>query len=308
MDSRDIIQEPKKIEGNKFLEEIYEMQKGLLERYIGIEGLPQYPIDINTKASQTLLKDFTSRIVEELSEGYESFQLVSECFEKNQAKIIREGGDTPEYVEILNHLQNANEENADAIHFFIELLIYANIQPEDIKSYIIKEYKDYYERWGYYGKFFGNNEDSENILSLAMGVGHQLLADSGYIEKKYPGNIKNLLKEYREMSPNNHLIDGFNEKLMLGGRMYNLDDYSLQYPFMLWKITHHLNIARNFLKNKPWKQSQVMTQELKYQAELVKAFIYFCGYLQWIDMCSEDVFYIYFKKNYINRFRQKSNY
>lgn len=308
MDSRDIIQEPKKIEGNKFLEEIYEMQKGLLERYIGIEGLPQYPIDINTKASQTLLKDFTSRIVEELSEGYESFQLVSECFEKNQAKIISEGGDTPEYVEVLNHLQNANEENADAIHFFVELLIYANIQPEDIKSFIIKEYKNYYDNWNYYGKWYGKNVDSGDILALAMGVGNLLLSDSGHIEKAYPGNIKNLLKEYNEMDSDNPLIKGFNEKLMLGGRMYNVNDYYLQYPYILWKITHHLNIARNFLKNKPWKQSQVMTQELKYQAELVKAFIYFCGYLSWIDMCSENVFYIYFKKNYVNRFRQKSNY
>lgn len=78
--------------------------------------------------------------------------------------------------------------------------------------------------------------------------------------------------------------------------MYNYEDYEIQYPYILWKITHHLNIARNFLKNKPWKQSQVMTQELKYQAELVKAFIYFCGYLGWIGMDSKEVFYIYFKR------------
>ena len=39
-----------------------------------------------------------------------------------------------------------------------------------------------------------------------------------------------------------------------------------------------------------------MTQELKYQSELVKAFIYFCGYLGWIGMGSDDVFYIYFKE------------
>lgn len=296
MDSRDIKEEPKKIEGNKFLEEIYEMQKGLLERYIGIEGLPQYPIDINTKANQTLLKDFTSRIVEELSEGYESFQLVSECFEKNQAKIIREGGDTPEYVEVLNHLQNANEENADAIHFFIELLIYANIQPEDIRLYIVKYHKD-----------LANKED---ILDLAMSTGFKLLNESSDIEPENLINTYDLLSEYNNISlcHYNLLIKGFNEKLMLGGRMYNINDYSLQYPYILWKITHHLNIARNFLKNKPWKQSQVMTQELKYQAELVKAFIYFCGYLSWLKMKSEDVFYIYFKKNHVNRFRQKSNY
>lgn len=294
MDSRDIIQEPKKIEGNKFLEEIYKMQKDLLEGYIGIEGLPQYPIDINTKASQSLLKDFTSRIVEELSEGYESFQLVSECFEKNQAKIIYEGGNTPEYVEVLNHLQNANEENADAIHFFIELLIYANIQPEDIRSYIVKTYNHK-----------GNDSD---ILHLSMSTGLSLLRSSEDLTVGNPMNKYNLLKLYSEMDSDNPLLKGFNDRLMAGGRIYDRNDYALQYPYILWKITHHLNIARNFLKNKPWKQSQVMTQELKYQAELVKAFIYFCGYLMWLDMNSEDVFYIYFKKNHVNRFRQKSNY
>lgn len=293
MDSRDIIQEPQYIEGNKFLEEIYKMQKDLLEGYIGIEGLPQYPIDINTKASQTLLKDFTSRIVEELSEGYESFQLVSECFEKNQAKIIYEGGNTPEYIEVLNHLQNANEENADAIHFFIELLIYANIQPEDIRSYIVKTYNK------------GNDSD---ILHLAMSTGLSLLRSSEDLTVGNPMNQYNLLKLYCEVDSDNPLLKGFNDRLMAGGRIYDRNDYALQYPYILWKITHHLNIARNFLKNKPWKQSQVMTQELKYQAELVKAFIYFCGYLMWLDMNSEDVFYIYFKKNHVNMFRQKSNY
>lgn len=294
MDSRDIKEEPQYIEGNKFLEEIYKMQKGLLEGYIGIEGLPKYPIDINTKASQTLLKDFTSRIVEELSEGYESFQLVSECFEKNQAKIIYEDGNTPEYVEVLNHLQNANEENADAIHFFIELLIYANIQPEDIRSYIVKTY--------------GRSGNDSDILNLAMSTGLSLLMSSEDLKVGNPMNKYNLLKLYREMDSDNPLLKGFNDRLMVGGRMYDRNDYALQYPYILWKITHHLNIARNFLKNKPWKQSQVMTQELKYQAELVKAFIYFCGYLMWLDMNSEDVFYIYFKKNHVNRFRQKSNY
>lgn len=82
MDSRDIIQEPGIIPGDKYLEEIYSMQKELLSGYIGIEGLPQYPIDINTKASQSLLKDFTARVVEELSEGYESFQAISESISK----------------------------------------------------------------------------------------------------------------------------------------------------------------------------------------------------------------------------------
>lgn len=138
MDSRDIKEEPGIIPDHKYLEEIYQMQKNLLSGYIGIEGLPQYPVDINTKASQTLLKDFTARVIEELSEGYESFENVMALFEANHAKLVQTQGDCIEYTEILNNLQNANEENADAIHFFIELLIYANIQPEDIMAYMVK--------------------------------------------------------------------------------------------------------------------------------------------------------------------------
>lgn len=82
MDSRDIKEEPGIIPDYKYLEEIYQMQKNLLSGYIGIEGLPQYPVDINTKASQTLLKDFTARVIEELSEGYESFENVRPLYSK----------------------------------------------------------------------------------------------------------------------------------------------------------------------------------------------------------------------------------
>lgn len=298
MDSRDIKEEPKQIQGNKFLEEIYSMQKGLLSGYIGIEGLPQYPVDINTRASQTLLKDFTARVIEELSEGYESFQLIDSIMQKNLAQIY--AGESPSlYTELLNHLQNANEENADAIHFFIELLIYVNIQPQDIRDYI--------DKWVLENKaqidLFKCRGD---ILDTAIALGAYWLFLGDEVEFNGPQNTLSILKPY--MESDSETFPMFNEKLLQGGKDYNHNDYVAIYPYLLWKITHHLNIARNFLKNKPWKQSQVMTQELKYQAELVKAFIYFCGYLGYLGMNSEQVFYIYFKKNHINRFRQKSKY
>lgn len=179
MDSRDIIQEPGIIQGDKYLEEIYSMQKELLSGYIGIEGLPQYPIDINTKASQSLLKDFTARVVEELSEGYESFQAISESMSKNHWKLANGNCEDSIYIELLNNLQNANEENADAIHFFVELLIYANVGPEDIMSYMEKYAKD-------------NNYSREeinlltvmrnDILIIAQNMGVKWLMDEGNID------------------------------------------------------------------------------------------------------------------------------
>lgn len=303
MDSRDIKKEPENIEGNKYIEEIYFMQKNLLSGYIGIEGLPMYPVDINTKASQTLLKDFTARVIEELSEGYESFENVMDLFEANHSRLVQTHGDCIEYMEILNHLQNANEENADAIHFFIELLIYANIQPDDIKAYMVK--------WVRVNRCPQSvvdslNKNREDILRTAMILGKMWIMDKGDIGVILHNNATDLIKWY-ENRDSEKLLD-YNTKLLEGGRYFNHVEYSVNYPYLLWKITHHLNIARNFLKNKPWKQSQVMTQELKYQAELVKAFIYFCGYLGWIGMDSKEVFYIYFKKNHINLFRQKSKY
>lgn len=301
MDSRDIKEEPKNIEGNKYLEEIYSMQKNLLSGYIGIEGLPQYPIDINTKASQTLLKDFTARVIEELSEGYESFQAVDGIMQNSHYKI--RAGDDLVYIELLNHLQNANEENADAVHFFIELLIYANIQPEDIMAYMEKWVKDNKCEQSTVDYF---NSIRNDVLYTAQSLGVKWLMDERDIEVIFDSNSTNMLRWYEEKD--SETFPEYNEKLLKGGYKYNHENYALQYPYILWKITHHLNIARNFLKNKPWKQSQVMTQELKYQAELVKAFIYFCGYLGWIGMDSKEVFYIYFKKNHINLFRQKSKY
>ena len=77
---------------------------------------------------------------------------------------------------------------------------------------------------------------------------------------------------------------------------------------ILWDITHHINIARNFLKNKPWKQTQMLTQEAAFQGELVKGFILLMGYLAILGGDAGLVYYLYFKKNLVNRFRIESKY
>ena len=236
MDSRDIKEEPGIIPEHKYLEEIYQMQKNLLSGYIGIEGLPQYPVDINTKASQTLLKDFTARVIEELSEGYESFENVMDLFEANHSKLVQTHGDCIEYTEILNHLQNANEENADAIHFFIELLIYANIQPEDIMAYMVKWVKDNRCPQSVVDSL---NKNYEDILRTAMNLGVMWIMDKGDIGVISHNNATDLIKWYENMDSETHL--DYNTKLLEGGRYFNHVEYSVNYPYLLWKITHHLN-------------------------------------------------------------------
>lgn len=51
-----------------------------------------------------------------------------------------------------------------------------------------------------------------------------------------------------------------------------------------------------------------MTNEEKYQEEIVLAFIYMMGLFYKMGINQEDLYLLYFKKNQVNLFRQKSNY
>lgn len=271
------------------MEKIYDLQKVLIEPYIKIEGLPPYPVDVNTKASQTLLKDFTGRVTEELAEGYEAFKEVLKLTKKNQYWF--NDFDREAYKMALNHLQNANEEQADALHFMIELLIYANIQPEDIRNYLDNKFTPVKE-------FVKNSYD---IIRYSMVVGSYILQSENNFALADTKNMIDLLKPFEDSH-----ID-MDVRYLQGGRLVNDQVYQNQ-KLIMHDITYHLNIARNFLKNKPWKQSQVMTNETAYQEQLVLTFIKMMGYFNYLGLTSEQVYFLYFKKNLINRFRQASLY
>ena len=77
---------------------------------------------------------------------------------------------------------------------------------------------------------------------------------------------------------------------------------------LLFNVVYELNIARNLLKCRPWKQTQVMTKELDFQYSLVKAFYLYMGFLGLQGFTPEGLFRLFFKKQRLNRWRQKSNY
>lgn len=302
MDSRDIIEEPIKVVGGKYLECMYSLQKELLEQYIKVEGLPQYPIDVNTKKSQIILKDFVGRVIEELAEGYEALILVSKLTEKN--KLWKSDYEEEEYTQCLNHLQNAGEEMADAMHFMLELLIYSNIQAKDIEDYLDNWLKDKVS--------FGVTKTLPT-LAKAMQVGLSILYNDpcNMVSELKAMNKTYLLEEFESMDEDSEDPRLVNKRIDTRfhqcGKFYNKLTYS-SYKYMMWDVTYHLNIARNFLKNKPWKQSQMMTNEGAYQEEIVKAFILMMGLFLAMGISPENLYFLYFKKNRVNKFRIESKY
>lgn len=295
MDARDFVsKQPPVVNDAKFLESIYTLQKQLIDGYVKIEGLPPYSININTKASQTLIKDFVGRVIEELAEGYESMILIDQLVVKN--KYMAYNYEDADLKQIINHLQNVSEEFADAMHFMVELMIYVNIQPEDILSYIEKEITT-----ETFNKFF--DLERKNAICMSMYLGRSRLENEDLSKPKYAIDMVNLYNENTE----EHKIIGNTHYLYQAAKDYDHVFYG-DFKKCLWNVTYHLNIARNCLKNKPWKQSQMMTDEINFQKEIVEGFIALMGAFSIIGLDSDILYHIYFWKHEANIFRQNSKY
>lgn len=249
--------------GANALEAIFDLQKELLEGYIKIEGLPQYPIDINTKTSQNLIKDFSARIIEELGEGFESYLIMLDMFHKGAPE-----GD------MIPHLQNFNEELSDAIHFWLELLIYSGFEIKSLSEWIAFQGPGgLLEAWFNEGKVYNERE--------LMG-------------RRYPGRW--VIKDHQ-----------LKDEFLRGGRLLSEPRRDVM-KNLLWDITYWLQIARNTLKNKPWKQTGVLTDIHQYEKGIANSTLSLFKFLQFTGFNPVSVYEIYYKKNRVNFFRQQSKY
>lgn len=69
-----------------------------------------------------------------------------------------------------------------------------------------------------------------------------------------------------------------------------------------------LAMTCNTLKNKPWKQTQMMTDESYFRENLRTTWIRFCQISLAAGVGPQELFDLYFRKSRVNEFRQRSNY
>jgi dimeric dUTPase (all-alpha-NTP-PPase superfamily) len=274
MDIRDIKEEVPKLNNDAFTQ-IYNLQMELVNHYVNIESLPKPTLNIDTKAGQLLIKDFTARVVEELGECFESYINMENAMYHN---------DGPNIDSAINHLQNLNEELSDALHFYVELLIFAGVTNEDIFKYITTNNSNHR-----YSMAF----DKMVVNKDTLGMGIYLQPD---FKPYYAGGSW-------------VISDGdLKDEFLKGGRYLGSVGYVLKLKSLLWNITYSLQISRNALKNKPWKQTQMLTDKNIFKNYLCATFLDFCALFRFLGMTEESVMTIYFKKNRINLFRIKSKY
>lgn len=73
-------------------------------------------------------------------------------------------------------------------------------------------------------------------------------------------------------------------------------------------VVYYLGLMCNTLKNKPWKQTQMLTDENKFLKYLENTWSVFLSYLKNEVGDDKMIYLFYFKKNEINKFRQRSKY
>ena len=276
MDIRNIKESVPSIKEDTELQEMYSLGIEQFEGYRQIEKLPEAPLDVNNPSNQSILKDFIGRVIEELTEGFESTDEVVSIYQKygwNNDCLTQE-----EYTEVLNHLANANEEQADALGFFFTLLLYSNILPEDILKY----------------------KDAKSLFEvMAIGVKELLI--------KYPDHRS--VRKYPIITPMDIDRAEYDKIVSYTPGFHEMSEISHENEKLyLWEVIYELNKARNFLKCRPWKQTQVMTKEIDFQESLVKAFYLYMGFLAMNGFTPCGLFSLFFKKQRLNLWRQNTNY
>jgi len=296
MDIRNIREKAPEV--NDYLRAIFELGREQFNGYLNIEKLPTPPFNINTPKNQVILKDFTSRVIEELSEGY--------CDMVNIHNILNSVGynvfklTTDEYKCMMNSLYNINEEQVDALGFFIPLFLYSNINSSDIYSFCNTQMDI-------------DINTTDKLLSSTTAILYRDGIDE-VIERYNCYSIFdiqvfknfNLDMDYEDESEIVMKYDSISECIP-GFTLFNRKKLELNIK-LLWYITHKLNIARNLLKSRPWKQTGVMTRELEYQEALVMAFLYFLHYLMVNGFTGSKLYKLFFKKQRLNLWRQRTGY
>lgn len=173
--------------------------------YKMIESLPPWPLDIDLKEHQSIIKDFFWRVTEEMGESFEALM-------------------------IHNDKDHCFEEISDATHFLAEAFILIGIVPEKTVTETFNN------------PYFGRKVAPEKMAAY------------------------------------------------------------------YWNVVYEISLAGNTLKNKPWKQSQVLTDKPKFIEQMNKTFEALIECCAAFGLTAEDFYYLYFKKAAVNQFRIDSKY
>lgn len=83
--------------------------------------------------------------------------------------------------------------------------------------------------------------------------------------------------------------------------------YEADPPSLVVDLVENLGMMCNCLKNKAWKQTNMLTDKDNFYSKLVEVWKVYVSLLS-VDLTPDEIVDIYLKKSQVNKFRQRSNY
>jgi len=265
------------VKGN-ILPALFQKQKELMEHYIKIEKLPQYPVDLASKSGQAVIKSFVGRFTEELSEGYEVLCEIANMTE--QSHDI-----TPK---LLQKLKDYNIEIADAFHFLLETMILAGFD-ERINTMV--------DNWVSANDTFAGLHSEDEPFGTLMKIAGSINFGSGR------GKYSNGIGTFQIVTERQAII----EKLYTGGRRVSRDEL-YNHGLLLWDVVHYFHRFTNKLNNREWHQEEKQLNTLAIEVAFVEAMLAFAIYLEFALFTQQGLHHIYMHKNQINLHRIQNKY
>ena len=186
-------------------------------------------------------------------------------------RVTEELGEALEAFEIHSDIEDHyDEELADALHFLVEMTILAGIDTQSLINEV--------------------RELQENGIEISES------------EKGLHGGFDKLTLLYVSTALTDAQVS-----LFLSGSPEGKRDEDIV-VYMTGKFIRELAKACNFLKNKPWKQSQMLTDVKRFRKQMAKTWQVFIQLAIEANITADRLFELYVGKNKVNKFRQRSNY
>ena len=87
----------------------------------------------------------------------------------------------------------------------------------------------------------------------------------------------------------------------------NFQEYTTPRQYV-YEVIQELGNAMNCLKQKPWKQTHIITDKEKFKKHMLLTHINFFRLINLTKLTADEWYRMYYKKSEVNKFRQRSNY
>lgn len=259
------------------LDHIFELQRGLIDKYIVIENLPPYPVNLQEKPGRVLITDFIGRIIDEMSEAYDALECIYTALNDNDSHQAKKC------------LEEFNEEIADVLHFTFELCIYAGFNTYTLLGLVVdslaRRSDEAFDSW----------QDGEETLFYLTYLG------------RYANVRTNIFKLLDSRADFRVPIEPIKEVHLYGAQSLSLDKINLIASFF-WHGINSLSKAKRSLKHKPWAQSETKANTIAFNENLADFILILMQCLDILGKDSRSIYQSYILKNAINHDRIKNKY